>query len=155
MSIKISEAMFNKLGVEEIEYAIAECPATPYADLINNVVTRGGTGTSIQYVKFVKDTLGRANYVDNASFFADASATAGYEATGNWIKLGGELVWKSLAGVVIETSAEDGRFMLKLYCVDPSLNLQNCINRGFVRHHGIGDTGESNYLLRNRALRID
>ena len=32
--------------------------------------------------------------------------------------------------VIYTEHAEDGRFMLKLYCVDPSLNLQNCINRG-------------------------
>lgn len=27
---------------------------------------------------------------------------------------------------------EDGRFMIKLFCVDPSLNLQNCIDRGLT-----------------------
>ena len=32
--------------------------------------------------------------------------------------------------VIYTEHAEDGRFMLKLYCVDPSLNLQTCINRG-------------------------
>ena len=32
--------------------------------------------------------------------------------------------------VIYSEHTEDGRFMLKLYCVDPSLNLQNCINRG-------------------------
>lgn len=32
--------------------------------------------------------------------------------------------------VIYTEHTEDGRFMLKLYCVDPSLNLQNCINRG-------------------------
>ena len=32
--------------------------------------------------------------------------------------------------VIYTEHAEDGRFMVKLYCVDPSLNLQTCINRG-------------------------
>ena len=32
--------------------------------------------------------------------------------------------------VIYSEHTEDGRFMLKLYCVDPSLNLQSCINKG-------------------------
>lgn len=32
--------------------------------------------------------------------------------------------------VIYSEHAEDGRFMLKLYCVDPSANLQNCLNKG-------------------------
>lgn len=32
--------------------------------------------------------------------------------------------------VIYSEHGEDGRFMLKLYCVDPSLNLQNCLNKG-------------------------
>ena len=31
--------------------------------------------------------------------------------------------------VIYSQLNEDGRFMLKLYCVDPSLNLQNCLDR--------------------------
>jgi len=32
--------------------------------------------------------------------------------------------------VIYSEHAEDGRFMLKLYCVDPSVNLQACLNKG-------------------------
>lgn len=32
--------------------------------------------------------------------------------------------------VIYSEHTEDGRFMLKLYCVDPSLNLQSCLNKG-------------------------
>ena len=32
--------------------------------------------------------------------------------------------------VIYSEHTEDGRFMLKLYCVDPSRNLQECINKG-------------------------
>lgn len=32
--------------------------------------------------------------------------------------------------VIYSRIGEDGRFMVKLFCVDPSLNLQNCIDRG-------------------------
>ena len=32
--------------------------------------------------------------------------------------------------VIYSEHAEDGRFMLKLYCVDPSANLQACLNKG-------------------------
>lgn len=32
--------------------------------------------------------------------------------------------------VIYSEHTEDGRFMLKLYCVDPSLNLQACLNKG-------------------------
>ncbi|MBR5566458.1 MAG: ATP-dependent DNA helicase [Roseburia sp.] len=32
--------------------------------------------------------------------------------------------------VIYSEHTEDGRFMLKLYCVDPSANLQNCLNKG-------------------------
>lgn len=32
--------------------------------------------------------------------------------------------------VIYSEHTEDGRFMLKLYCVDPSLNLQNSLNKG-------------------------
>ena len=32
--------------------------------------------------------------------------------------------------VIYSEHTEDGRFMLKLYCVDPSVNLQNCLNKG-------------------------
>jgi len=32
--------------------------------------------------------------------------------------------------VIYSEHTEDGRFMLKLYCVDPSANLQTCLNKG-------------------------
>lgn len=32
--------------------------------------------------------------------------------------------------VIYSQHEEDGRFMLKLYCVDPSVNLQECLNKG-------------------------
>lgn len=32
--------------------------------------------------------------------------------------------------VIYSEHTEDGRFMLKLYCVDPSANLQKCLNKG-------------------------
>ena len=32
--------------------------------------------------------------------------------------------------VIYSEHTEDGKFMLKLYCVDPSLNLQTCLNKG-------------------------
>ncbi len=61
--------------------------------------------------------------------------------------------------VIYSQHEEDGRFMLKLYCVDPSVNLQECLNKGrstvffsatllpIQYYKGLLSTREDNYAV--------
>lgn len=66
--------------------------------------------------------------------------------------------------VIYSQHEEDGRFMLKLYCVDPSVNLQECLNKGrstvffsatllpIQYYKGLLSTREDNYAVYARTV---